>query len=677
MQDLSGITLGNYEILEKLGRGGMANVYKAFHPGLAVHRAIKVIRPDLSGSKNFDERFQREARAVAGLRHPNIVQMHDFGRHEDLFYMVMEFVEGEDLKARIKRDGPIRPFSEAIRIVEQLTAGLGYAHQQGVLHRDVKPDNVMLGTDGSVILTDFGIAKIVDSGDPALTAAGAEIGTPAYMAPETVMGRESATPASDLYAVGVVLYEMLTAHAPFAADTPLAVLHKVVHDPVPPPRDFTADIPDALQGVVLKAMAFEPGQRYPSAEALIEACRQSLLGIAPDPVPDPTTRPMLARSTAAQAATEPVLAGTVVSEPPSETPSEPTVLSESPVSENPVSEDPVSEDPVSEDPVPTDSVPQPPIPATTPGDGATAEPPPPPVATPAAATPATSGGGARKGLLVAATIALVMLALGVTAAWLGWRWWQAQEFDDVLALFGAEEAAESAPIEAPATVDEEDPSTGLSTPAVEEPGQEPQPEAAIAETALPVTEEPGAEAEAAVEPETFSGEPLASATQAPSVPATGSPAASARPDRGRQQEPEVLSVPDGAEIVSDDTRERAGLGTTPSDLPTLPLTVREGGRVYSGGEIAFGRARGGRLEPEDMVVYDLEVRRPGYIYFDIVFMSRPATFTLFDADGNEVFRQGSDLGPHRMEEAGWYRLAIETEATIPIDYEVQFLQVGD
>ncbi len=311
MQDLTGVTIGQYEIVEKLGRGGMANVYKAYHSGLAIHRAIKVIRPDLSGSKNFDERFQREARAVAGLRHPNIVQMHDFGRHEDLFYMVMEFVDGEDLKARIGREGPVRPLEESVRIAQDLARALGYAHERGVLHRDVKPDNVMVSADGHVILTDFGIAKVLGSEDPQLTAAGAEIGTPNYMAPELVMGKVQASASSDLYAVGMVLYEMLTAEAPFAADTPLAVLHRVLHDPVTPPREFQPDIPETLQEAVLKAMAFEVEDRYESAEALIAGLEHGLSGVAPAVTSGASTRPMLSRAIAADAPADAVASAAV------------------------------------------------------------------------------------------------------------------------------------------------------------------------------------------------------------------------------------------------------------------------------------------------------------------------------------------------------------------------------
>lgn len=275
MANLVGQTIGQYQIVEHLGRGGMADVYKAFHPGLEVYRAFKVIRPEFAAEAGFKERFQREARAVAALRHANIVQMHDFGVHDSLYYMVMEFVEGQNLKTYLARHAPIRPFSEIIPLIEQIAAALTYAHEHGLVHRDVKPANVMLTPEEQVILTDFGIARMV-SGEERLTQTGTGIGTPAYMAPEQAEGRSDLGPAADVYSLGIILYETLTGHVPFTADTPLAVLLKVISDPVPPPQQFSPDIPNALQGVALKAVAREPVQRYPTAAALADALRLSL-----------------------------------------------------------------------------------------------------------------------------------------------------------------------------------------------------------------------------------------------------------------------------------------------------------------------------------------------------------------------------------------------------------------
>jgi tRNA A-37 threonylcarbamoyl transferase component Bud32 len=261
----------------------MADVYKAFHTGLAVYRAVKVIRPEFVSETGFKERFQREAQAVAALRHPNIVQMHDFGVQDNLYYMVMEFIEGQDLKSYLTQHGQIRPFSQVMPIIEPVASALGYAHQRGVVHRDIKPANIMLTQENQVILTDFGIAKMLAL-EERMTQTGMGIGTPAYMSPEQARGQSNVGPPADIYSLGVVLYEMLTGRVPFSADTPLAVMLKVVSDPMPPPREFSPDIPDVLQGVVLKATAKDLAQRYQTAEALVDGLKRSL-GMTPGAAP--------------------------------------------------------------------------------------------------------------------------------------------------------------------------------------------------------------------------------------------------------------------------------------------------------------------------------------------------------------------------------------------------------
>ncbi len=303
MADLVGQTIGPYQIIERLGRGGMADVYKAFHAGLAVHRALKVIRPEFVTEEGFRERFQREAQAVAGLRHPNIVQMHDFGVQGNLYYMVMEFIEGQDLRSSLAQHGQIRPFDQVLPIIQQVAAALTYAHKRGVVHRDIKPGNIMLTKEDQVILTDFGIAKML-AGEERMTQTGVGIGTPAYMAPEQARGLPDVGPTADVYSLGVVLYEMLTGRVPFSADTPLAVMLKVINDPLPPPRDFSPDIPDVLQGVILKATAKKPDQRYPTAEALVDGLKRSLTGHPAEAV-DETIRQPSKRTKAAQAAPPP------------------------------------------------------------------------------------------------------------------------------------------------------------------------------------------------------------------------------------------------------------------------------------------------------------------------------------------------------------------------------------
>ena len=178
--DLVGHSLGPYTIMGKLGQGGMADVYKAFHPKLEVYRAIKVIRPEFVRTGDFRARFQKEAQAVAALRHPNIVQVQDFGDHDDSFFMVMEFIDGKNLKEIIHREGEIRPIHRAVKITEQMADALHYAHSQGLIHRDIKPENIMLNDEGLPILMDFGIAKLLNM-NTQLTQTGLSIGTPAYM----------------------------------------------------------------------------------------------------------------------------------------------------------------------------------------------------------------------------------------------------------------------------------------------------------------------------------------------------------------------------------------------------------------------------------------------------------------------------------------------------------------
>lgn len=276
MADLVGSTIGSYQIIERLGRGGMADVYKAYHPELAQYRAIKVIRPELVTEAGFQERFKREAQAAAALRHPNIVQIHDFGVQDNLYYMVMEYIDGFDLKHLLQTEGPIRPFIRIAEILKPLASALHYAHERGVVHRDIKPANVMITRDNQIILADFGVAKMVaNPQEERLTATGMAMGTPAYMAPEQTQAR-SAGPAADIYSLGVILYEMLTGTVPFSADTPLAVLLKVMTEPMPAPRALSPDVPDDVQGVVLKATQKDPRRRYDTALDLLTALEQSV-----------------------------------------------------------------------------------------------------------------------------------------------------------------------------------------------------------------------------------------------------------------------------------------------------------------------------------------------------------------------------------------------------------------
>ena len=287
---LEGQTLGKYRILEPLGRGGMAQVYRAYHPQLNRYVAVKVLRSDLVEEAEFLGRFRREAQSVASLRHPNVVQVYDFDVEFDYYYMVMELLEGDTLKVRLneyRARGERMPLGEILRVTLDILEGLAYAHSEGIVHRDIKPANILLTRRGQAVVTDFGIAQIV--GGTQYTVSGALMGTLAYMAPEQgLQGHTSVQ--SDIYSLGIVLYEMLTGRPPFDADTPLAILMKHVNDPLPLPRSLDASVPEAVELIILKALAKNPDDRYQSAAEMIQALREAANQIEatlPERIPDP------------------------------------------------------------------------------------------------------------------------------------------------------------------------------------------------------------------------------------------------------------------------------------------------------------------------------------------------------------------------------------------------------
>jgi serine/threonine protein kinase len=268
---LEGQNLGKYRILEPLGRGGMAQVYKAYHPQLDRYVAIKVLRSDLVEEAEFLARFRREARAVAALRHPHIVQIYDFDVQDDLYFMVMELLEGNTLKAYLnvlRVRGETLPLGETVRIFTDVLDGLAYAHNEGIIHRDLKPANIMLTKRGQAVLTDFGIAQII--GGTQYTVSGALMGTLSYMAPEQGLDGHCDV-RSDIYSLGVAYYEALTGTVPFDADTPLAILMKHINDPLPMPRKYNPDIPESFERVALKGLAKNAEGRFQSAEAMAAA----------------------------------------------------------------------------------------------------------------------------------------------------------------------------------------------------------------------------------------------------------------------------------------------------------------------------------------------------------------------------------------------------------------------
>ncbi len=268
MVNNTGHRLGKYEIGERLGRGGMAEVYKAFQPGLERYVAVKVLTGYFAESPQFVARFKREARAIAQLRHHHIVQVFDFDVQDEWYYMVMEYLQGGTLHQRVQQYGAL-PRADVVRIGAALADALDYAHQHHMIHRDIKPANVMFADDGLAhpILTDFGIARII--GETALTTSGF-IGTPGYISPE-VARSEPVDERSDIYSMGIMLYEMVTGRLPFYGDTPFAVVMKHVHEPLPSMRQYATGIPESLEEVVYKALAKRTDLRYQTAGELRDA----------------------------------------------------------------------------------------------------------------------------------------------------------------------------------------------------------------------------------------------------------------------------------------------------------------------------------------------------------------------------------------------------------------------
>ncbi|MBA4384279.1 MAG: hypothetical protein C0410_06055 [Anaerolinea sp.] len=273
MDAMIGRTLGKYQIVEQLGEGGMATVYKAFDSSLERYVAIKVIRMANQVDPYFLSRFQREAKALAQLDHPYILKVLDYGEENGMPYLVMPFIAHGTLKQFTH--SPL-PYDKAIKIVLPIAEALSYAHKRKIIHRDVKPANVLFGESGEPILSDFGIAKILDTGgeQTQLTGVGLGIGTPAYMAPEQWNG--IADERTDIYSLGIVLYELLTSRCPFQADTPAAILIKQVQDPLPRPRIFVTDIPDNIEAVIFKALAKDPTLRFQTMHEFIDAMNNAL-----------------------------------------------------------------------------------------------------------------------------------------------------------------------------------------------------------------------------------------------------------------------------------------------------------------------------------------------------------------------------------------------------------------
>ncbi|HUG33179.1 MAG TPA: serine/threonine-protein kinase [Anaerolineales bacterium] len=251
--------VGPYRIIEQLGQGGMATVYKAYHPSLDRYVALKALHPAFGEDVTFAARFQREARVVARLEHPFIVPVYDYADHEKRPYLVMKFIEGDTLKARLNA-GPLTT-KDIDKVVDSVGSALAYAHKQGILHRDIKPSNVLVATDGEMYLADFGLARIAQSGESTLSS-DMIMGTPQYISPEQAMGKKELDAGTDIYSFGVMLYEMVVGQVPFSADTPFSIIHDHIYTSLPLPRSINPDVPEPVERVLLKALAKERADRY-------------------------------------------------------------------------------------------------------------------------------------------------------------------------------------------------------------------------------------------------------------------------------------------------------------------------------------------------------------------------------------------------------------------------------
>jgi len=270
MSELGGRQIGPYEVREQIGQGGMATVYKAYQTSLNRYVAIKILPIWMAQDSQFVQRFRQEALAAGGLRHPNILAILDTGTYEGQHYIVMDYVSGGTLADQF-RHGAVSE-DQAADLIAQVADALDYAHRRGIVHRDIKPSNILMDEDGRPLLADFGIAQAMGSG-PRLTQTNTSVGTPEYMSPEQGQG-ERVDGRSDIYSLGIVLYQMLTGRVPFQSTTPVATLYQVVHEPPPPPRLLNPAIPAYLESIILRCLAKQPAQRFATAKEMADALRQ-------------------------------------------------------------------------------------------------------------------------------------------------------------------------------------------------------------------------------------------------------------------------------------------------------------------------------------------------------------------------------------------------------------------
>jgi len=283
-----GSKIGLYEIVDEIGRGGMGIVYKAWDTRLARYVALKVLPPEFTYDSQFVERFMEEAQRMAQLDdHPHIVTVHDVGEENGCYYFAMQFVDGTDLATILRQVGRL-DLGRAITLTNQIASALDHAHTRGIIHRDVKPENILIDREGRVRVTDFGIAKALAG--PSRTRTGMMVGTPEYMSPEQAQGRELDRRA-DVYSLGIVLYQMLTGDVPFRTDSAVATALQHVSTPPPPLRERNADLPEYAERVVLKALEKDPANRFHTAGELAAALAGQTTTIPPIAQPTSTRTP--------------------------------------------------------------------------------------------------------------------------------------------------------------------------------------------------------------------------------------------------------------------------------------------------------------------------------------------------------------------------------------------------
>ncbi|MEY3617775.1 MAG: hypothetical protein RL726_473 [Actinomycetota bacterium] len=267
-----------YEMQQRIGRGGMADVYLARDLLLDRLVAIKVLFPEFATDPSFVERFRREAQSAANLNHPNIVSVYDWGRSNNTYFMAMEYIPGRTMAEALREIGQVSP-DKAAEVGIEIASGLEFAHRNNVIHRDIKPGNILLGNNGSLKVADFGIARALGSAaDNSLTQVGAVMGTAAYFSPEQAQGGQP-DPRSDLYSLGVVLYEMVAGRPPFTGESPMAIAYKQVHEQPQPLNEIRPDVPRAFEAIVARLLAKDPSRRYPNAQAVRDDLRRFREGL--------------------------------------------------------------------------------------------------------------------------------------------------------------------------------------------------------------------------------------------------------------------------------------------------------------------------------------------------------------------------------------------------------------